>query len=74
VSLCDARADRKISRPDSDGSACRTPVGVLFAALLGRTRTLDSHARRLRRKLNEASETAFVLNVWGVGYRLVAAA
>jgi DNA-binding response OmpR family regulator len=39
---------------------------------LGRTRTLDSHASRLRRKLGQASETAFVLNVWGVGYRLVA--
>ena len=41
---------------------------------LGRTRTLDSHASRLRRKLGQASETAFVLNVWGVGYRLVASA
>jgi DNA-binding response OmpR family regulator len=41
---------------------------------LGRTRTLDSHASRLRRKLNAAGETAYVLNVWGVGYRLVAAA
>jgi DNA-binding response OmpR family regulator len=40
---------------------------------LGRTRTLDSHASRLRRKLNRPGETAFVLNVWGVGYRLVAA-
>jgi two-component system phosphate regulon response regulator PhoB len=39
---------------------------------LGRTRTLDSHASRLRRKLNAASETAYVLNVWGVGYRLMA--
>jgi DNA-binding response OmpR family regulator len=39
---------------------------------LGRTRTLDSHASRLRRKLNGSSETAFVLNVWGVGYRLIA--
>jgi DNA-binding response OmpR family regulator len=38
---------------------------------LGRTRTLDSHASRLRRKLNAAGETAYVLNVWGVGYRLV---
>jgi DNA-binding response OmpR family regulator len=35
---------------------------------------LDSHASRLRRKLNGASGTACVLNVWGVGYRLVAAA
>ena len=41
---------------------------------LGRTRTLDSHASRLRRKLGQASDTAFVLNVWGVGYRRVASA
>jgi DNA-binding response OmpR family regulator len=39
---------------------------------LGRTRTLDSHASRLRRKLNTNGDCAYVLNVWGVGYRLVA--
>ena len=38
---------------------------------LGRTRTLDSHASRLRRKLGAASSGSFVLNVWGVGYRLL---
>ena len=38
---------------------------------LGRTRTLDSHASRLRRKLNRPGEHAFVVNVWGVGYRLI---
>lgn len=38
---------------------------------LGRTRTLDSHASRLRRKLSAAGPGAFVLNVWGVGYRLL---
>jgi DNA-binding response OmpR family regulator len=38
---------------------------------LGRTRTLDSHASRLRRKLQAAGEGPFVLNVWGVGYRLL---
>lgn len=38
---------------------------------LGRTRTLDSHASRLRRKLNRADCDHFVVNVWGVGYRLV---
>ena len=38
---------------------------------LGRTRTLDSHASRLRRKLQTAAEGPFVLNVWGVGYRLL---
>lgn len=39
---------------------------------IGRTRTLDSHASRLRRKLREAgSPVALVDNVWGVGYRLL---
>ena len=36
-----------------------------------RTRTLDSHASRLRRKLAAAGGHDFVLNVWGVGYKLV---
>ena len=35
----------------------------------GRTRTLDAHACRLRRKL-EGSRRPFVLNVRGVGYKL----
>ncbi len=38
---------------------------------LGRTRTLDSHASRLRRKLAAPGHGLFVLNVWGVGYRLL---
>jgi DNA-binding response OmpR family regulator len=38
---------------------------------LGRTRTLDSHASRLRRKLAAAAPGPFVLNVWGVGYRVL---
>jgi DNA-binding response OmpR family regulator len=38
---------------------------------LGRTRTLDSHASRLRRKLQDAAEGCYVINVWGVGYRLL---
>jgi DNA-binding response OmpR family regulator len=38
---------------------------------LGRTRTLESHASRLRRKLNLSDEDRFVVNVWGVGYRLL---
>jgi DNA-binding response OmpR family regulator len=37
---------------------------------LGRTRTLDSHASRLRRKLAAAGGD-FVRNVWGVGYSLL---
>jgi DNA-binding response OmpR family regulator len=38
---------------------------------LGRTRTLESHASRLRRKLNVAEDDRYVVNVWGVGYRLL---
>jgi DNA-binding response OmpR family regulator len=37
---------------------------------LGTTRTLDSHACRLRAKLNVRGEH-WIVNVWGVGYRLV---
>jgi DNA-binding response OmpR family regulator len=37
---------------------------------LGSTRTLDSHACRLRHKLSRDGDQ-FVVNVWGVGYRLV---
>lgn len=35
-----------------------------------RTRTLDSHASRLRRKL-DPDRARFVINCWGVGYRLL---
>jgi DNA-binding response OmpR family regulator len=38
---------------------------------LGRTRTLDSHASRLRRKLAHDGAGPFVINAWGVGYRLL---
>jgi DNA-binding response OmpR family regulator len=34
-------------------------------------RTVDSHASRLRRKLEAAGARGLVVNVWGVGYRLV---
>ena len=37
---------------------------------LGRTRTLDSHASRLRRKLDPEAGR-YVVNCWGVGYRLI---
>jgi DNA-binding response OmpR family regulator len=38
---------------------------------LGRTRTLESHASRVRKKLCVGPEDRFVVNVWGVGYRLL---
>jgi DNA-binding response OmpR family regulator len=37
---------------------------------MGRTRTLDSHASRLRRKL-DPERSRYVVNIWGVGYRLM---
>jgi DNA-binding response OmpR family regulator len=37
---------------------------------MGRTRTLDSHASRLRRKLDPESGR-YVVNCWGYGYRLI---
>jgi two-component system phosphate regulon response regulator PhoB len=39
----------------------------------GATRTLDSHASRLRQKLSAvATDRSYISNVWGIGYRLVA--
>lgn len=37
---------------------------------LGKTRTVDAHACRLRRKLEAGSERRWIINVRGVGYRL----
>ena len=36
---------------------------------LGRTRTLESHASRVRKKLCVDPDDRFIVNVWGVGYR-----
>jgi DNA-binding response OmpR family regulator len=36
----------------------------------GSTRTVDSHASRLRRKLEAHGSGRWVINVWGIGYRL----
>jgi DNA-binding response OmpR family regulator len=44
--------------------------GVWGFRAMGQTRTLDSHAFRLRRKLGRGGER-FIVNVWGVGYRLI---
>src|SRR5438445_387465 len=64
------------ARPDvvllgTELDVCRRLREVWGFRALGRTRTLDSHASRLRRKLGTASETPYVLNEWGVGYRLM---
>jgi DNA-binding response OmpR family regulator len=38
---------------------------------LGRTRTLESHASRVRKKLCVDPQDRFIVNVWGVGYRML---
>jgi len=38
----------------------------------GRTRTLDTHASRLRHKLGAASDRPWIVNSWGHGYRVCA--
>lgn len=38
---------------------------------LGHTRTLEAHASRLRRKLDPETGQ-YIINCWGVGYRLIA--
>jgi DNA-binding response OmpR family regulator len=51
------------------GELLRDVWGYLAAA---RTRTVDSHASRLRRKLAaHGGGERWVVNVWGVGYRLL---
>jgi DNA-binding response OmpR family regulator len=37
----------------------------------GSTRTLDSHASRLRRRLAPHAAHCWIVNVWGIGYRLM---
>src|SRR6202035_4268913 len=44
--------------------------GVWGFRAIAATRTLDSHAYRLRQNVN-ADGDRFIINVWGVGYRLV---
>lgn len=45
--------------------------GVWGFRSMGQTRTLNSHACRLRQKLGAVAGDRFMVNVWGVGYRLV---
>ncbi len=64
--LCLAR------EPDRVFKKAELLLDVWGYRIAGRTRTLDSHASRLRRKLREAGSTAALIeNVWGVGYRLL---
>jgi DNA-binding response OmpR family regulator len=46
--------------------------GIWGQHTFGHTRTLDSHVSRLRRKLCGDGDDKLVINVWGVGYFLLA--
>ncbi|MCZ7587579.1 MAG: response regulator transcription factor [Gaiella sp.] len=52
-----------------EGGAPPRRLGIRAAGI--RTRTVDSHASRLRRKLEAAGARDVVVNEWGVGYRLL---
>jgi DNA-binding response OmpR family regulator len=58
-----------ISDPDRVFTRSELLAGIWGLGDWARSRTLDSHASRLRRRLNEAGGN-WVRNVWGVGYRL----
>jgi DNA-binding response OmpR family regulator len=61
------RTERR-NEPERTPSAAIAATRQVFGR--GERRTLDSHASRRRRKLNRNGDAAYVLNVWGVGYRL----
>jgi DNA-binding winged helix-turn-helix (wHTH) protein len=56
--------------PDRVFSKSELLKGVWGLESTTKSRTLDSHASRLRNKLRSAGAEALVVNCWGVGYRL----
>lgn len=57
-----SQPNRVFTKPELLRAVWGYPAGA-------RTRTLDSHASRLRRKLHCAGARNVVINSWGVGYR-----
>jgi DNA-binding response OmpR family regulator len=45
-------------------------LSAIWGAGYGMSRTLDSHAARLRRRLADAGAEGLIANTWGVGYAL----
>ncbi|MGZ6670652.1 MAG: winged helix-turn-helix domain-containing protein, partial [Solirubrobacteraceae bacterium] len=43
----------------------------VWGQAFGSSRTLDSHVARLRRRLVDAGARGLLINVWGIGYRLI---
>jgi DNA-binding response OmpR family regulator len=74
VELCRLEYELLVHLARSPTEVC-TKQELLHAIWHWRTasgaRTVDSHASRLRRKLDAAGAHGFVVNVWGIGYRLI---
>jgi DNA-binding response OmpR family regulator len=74
VELCRLEYELLVHLARDPASVC-TKQELLLAIWNQRSgvggRTLDTHASRLRRKLDTGGAHGFVVNVWGVGYRLV---
>lgn len=58
------------SAPDRVFCKAELAKAVWGMSDLFKSRTLDSHASRLRRKLRAAGADGMVINAWAVGYRL----
>jgi DNA-binding response OmpR family regulator len=74
VELCRLEYELLLHLARKPGEVCSKQE--LLQAIWGRrgtagARTVDSHASRLRRKLDAAGAGGLVVNVWGVGYRLI---
>ncbi len=60
-----------LARNPTDVCSKQELLGAIWKQHAGPARTVDSHASRLRRKLDAAGARGMVVNVWGVGYRLI---
>jgi DNA-binding response OmpR family regulator len=58
------------SQPDRVFNKQELLAAIWGDAGLSRSRTLECHAARLRRKLRKAGVDSMVINSWGIGYRL----
>jgi DNA-binding response OmpR family regulator len=79
--VCGTRVELRAKEYELLRTLAREPTRVFARAALlrqvwghthgGHTRTLDSHACRLRKRLADAGAEGLVHTVWGVGFRLI---
>ena len=73
VQLCRLEYQLLIHLARNPSAVCpkRELLSAIWNQNAGQVRTVDSHASRLRRKLGAVGARGMVVNVWGVGYRLI---